>query len=220
MPILFNARMHLLLSLFYHDLLQGGTVMDTKTLGTSLEHAKIQQHSNAMHNRTPKKAENKSENVAPQDTLTLGNTNQKDFGTYKIDTQKLAKIKQEFSKNTETFKLMVQNMIEKQGGKVDEILKSLAEGKEVTVKVDAETQALAQEAVSETGYWGVTQTSDRILEFAKTISGGDPSKIDTLIGAFKEGFEAAKKAFGGELPEISQQTYDKVMEGFETWRDA
>lgn len=191
--------------------------MDIKQLGKSMEHANIQSHSNSAHNRIgddPKK----SQVNAPVDEISLGNKGQEDFGTYKIDTKKLAQIKQEFHKNTESFKVMVRSMIEKQGGNVSEVLKALANGEEVTIKVDAETKQSAQEAISEDGYWGVKQTSERILEFAKTISGGDKSKIDTLISAFDEGFKAAKEAFGGTLPEISQQTYDKVMEGFEAWK--
>ncbi len=191
--------------------------MDIKQLGKSMEHANIQQHSNSAHNRFGD-VENESQVNAPVDELSLGNKGQEDFGTYKIDTKKLAQIKQEFHKNTESFKVMVRSMIEKQGGNVNEILKALANGEEVTIKVDAETRESAQEAISEDGYWGVNKTSERLLEFAKTISGGDKSKIDTLIGAFKEGFKAAEKAFGGELPEISQQTYDKVLEGFEAWK--
>jgi hypothetical protein len=182
-----------------------------------MEHAKIQPHSNSAHNRFGE-VQNESQVKAPVDELSLGNKGQEDFGTYKIDTKKLAQIKQEFHKNTESFRVMVRSMIEKQGGNVSEILKALANGEEVTIKVDAETKQSAQEAISEDGYWGVNKTSERILEFAKTISGGDKSKIDTLIGAFKEGFEAAKEAFGGELPEISKQTYEKVLEGFEAWR--
>jgi hypothetical protein len=83
--------------------------------------------------------------------------------------------------------------------------------------VDSETQAAAQEAISEDGYFGVNKTSERIIEFAKALSGGDKSKIESLRNAFEEGFESAKEAFGGELPEISQQTYDKVMQGFDDW---
>jgi hypothetical protein len=194
--------------------------MNTKPVGASLDHAKIQPHSNAIHNRLEDHPKSGDKKQLQTDQISLGNKNQENFGTYKVDAKKLAKIMQDFNKNTETFKLMVQNMIEKQGGKVNQVLEALANGEEVLIEVDAETRAQAQDAISENGYWGVEQTSARILEFAKTISGGDPSKIDTLVNAFKEGFEKAKEAFGGELPEISQQTYDKVMEGFEAWRDS
>lgn len=191
--------------------------MDIKQVGKSMEHANIQSHSNSAHNRI-NEAKKESQVNAPLDQISLGNKGQEDFGTYKIDTKKLAQIKQDFHKNTESFKVMVRSMIEKQGGNVSDVLKALARGEEVNITVDADTKLSAQEAISEDGYWGVNQTSERILEFAKTISGGDKSKIDTLINAFKEGFEAAREAFGGKLPEISQKTFDKVMEGFEAWK--
>ena len=162
-----------------------------------------------------------TENVKIQqprvDTLELGNSKNEDLGTYTVDRKKLNEIKQDFTKNTESFKKMVRLMLEKQGSKTNEILKNLSEGKEVTVTVDSETQIAAQDAVSEEGYWGVSSTAERILDFAKTISGGDKSKIDLLRDAFEEGFSKAKEAFGGQLPEISQLTYDKVKEGFDAW---
>ena len=33
--------------------------------------------------------------------------------------------------------------------------------------------------------------------------------------AFKKGYKQAEKTWGGELPEISKQTYDAVMAGFD-----
>jgi len=162
-----------------------------------------------------------TENVKIQqprvDTLELGNSKNEDLGTYTVDRKRLNEIKQDFTKNTESFKKMVRLMLEKQGSKTNEILKDLSEGKEVTVTVDSEAQIAAQDAVSEEGYWGVSSTAERILDFAKTISGGDKSKIDLLRDAFEEGFSKAKEAFGGQLPEISQLTYDKVKEGFDAW---
>ena len=35
--------------------------------------------------------------------------------------------------------------------------------------------------------------------------------------AFKKGFEQAKKTWGGELPEISQKTYEATMKKFDEW---
>ena len=119
--------------------------------------------------------------------------------------------------NIASFREMVKTMVEKQGFKFNDVMKALENGEEPLINIDPETKAKATEAISENGYWGVNKTSERMLEFAKTLSGGDPSKIELLRDAFKEGFEKAKEAFGGELPEISQQTYDKVMEGFDAW---
>ncbi|MDD3305732.1 MAG: hypothetical protein PHO29_01345 [Acetobacterium sp.] len=155
--------------------------------------------------------------VQKLDSIELGTATSEDIGTYTVDRKKINEIKQDFARNTESFKKMVEAMIEKQGKKVNQVLKDLADGKEVDIVVDSETQATAQEAISEDGYFGVNKTSERIVDFAKALSGGDKSKIETLRNAFKEGFESAKEAFGGELPEISQQTYDKVMQGFDDW---
>ena len=159
----------------------------------------------------PKKQLPVEASVDKMDTLELGNNGQETFGTYKIDRQKLNQLKLDFMKNTDSFKEMVRSMIEKQGYKVNEVLKAIDDGETPLIEIDAETRAKAQEAISDNGYWGVAQTSSRLLDFAKTLSGGDSSKIETLRNAFKEGFEKAKEAFGGELPEISQQTYDRVM---------
>ena len=80
--------------------------------------------------------------------------------------------------------------------------------------VDPETKAQAQKDIAEDGYWGVNQTSDRIVQFATALTGGDPDKLDEMMDAFKKGFKQAEKAWGGELPEISQKTYDAVIEKF------
>ncbi|MDP2842828.1 MAG: hypothetical protein Q8O06_04185 [Acetobacterium sp.] len=155
--------------------------------------------------------------VQKLDSIELGTATSEDIGTYTVDRKKIDEIKQDFARNTESFKKMVEAMIEKQGKNVNQVLKDLLAGKEVDIVVDSETQAAAQESISEDGYFGVNKTSERIVDFAKALSGGDKSKLEALRNAFKEGFESAKKAFGGELPEISQQTYDKVMQGFDDW---
>lgn len=98
----------------------------------------------------------------------------------------------------------------------DDMWKFLASG---DFTVDAETKANAQAAIAEDGYWGVNQTSDRIVDFAIALSGGDTSKAETLLDAFKQGFDEATKAWGKELPEISKKTYDAVLEKFEAWKN-
>lgn len=177
---------------------------------------------NAIENlpENPDKAKpikEKSE-VPKMDTLELGNKGQESFGTYKIDRQKLNELKLDFNKNVDSFREMVNVMIEKQGFKADKLMKAMENGEKPVIEVDSETRAKAVEAISENGYWGVNKTSERILEFAKTLSGGDPSKIDALQKAFEEGFSKAAADFGGELPDISEQTRLKVLEGFEAWR--
>jgi gas vesicle protein len=79
----------------------------------------------------------------------------------------------------------------------------------------AESEGLAD--ISEDAEWGVEAVSDRIVDFAKSISGGDPSKIEVLREAIDKGFASAKKALGGKLPGVSMDTYDTVMSKLDDW---
>lgn len=97
----------------------------------------------------------------------------------------------------------------------DDIWKFLASG-DYTVTEAAKLQA--QEDISENGYWGVEQTSERILDFAKALAGNDASKADELLEAFKKGYSQATSAWGKNLPDISKQTYEAVEEKFAAWK--
>ena len=114
---------------------------------------------------------------------------------------------------------LVRKMMQGQGNalaQTDDVWKFLASG-DYTVTEAAKLQA--QEDISENGYWGVEQTSQRILDFAKALSGGDVSKADMLLDAFKKGYEEATGAWGKELPEISKKTYEAVEEKFAAWKE-
>lgn len=142
-----------------------------------------------------------------------------DTVTKKTDYATIEKLKADAEARTAQLRSLVEKMITKQGqtiGTADDMWKFLAKG---DFTVDAATKAQAEADIAEDGYWGVEQTSDRILEFAKALSGNDPEKADLLIDAFKKGFEEATKAWGDELPEISQRTYDAVLEKFDTWKN-
>ena len=114
---------------------------------------------------------------------------------------------------------LVRKMMQGQGNalaQTDDIWSFLASG-DYTVTEAAKLQA--QEDISENGYWGVEQTSQRILDFAKALSGGDVSKADLLLDAFKKGYEEATGAWGKELPDISKKTYEAVEEKFAAWKN-
>lgn len=134
----------------------------------------------------------------------------------------IAKLKADAEARTSQLRSIVEQLITKQGtafGKAtdDEMWKFLAKG-EFTVSADVKAQAEAD--IAEDGYWGVEQTSDRILDFAKALAGNDPDKAEEMLEAFKEGYKQATKAWGDELPEISQKTYDAVLEKFDAWKNA
>lgn len=139
--------------------------------------------------------------------------------TKKTDSALVAKLKADADQRTSQLRTLVEKMISQQGqtiGKADDMWKFLAKG---DFTVDAATKAQAQADIAEDGYWGVEQTSDRILDFAKALSGNDPDKADELLNAFKKGFSQATKAWGDKLPDISQRTYDAVVEKFDAWKN-
>lgn len=80
------------------------------------------------------------------------------------------------------------------------------------VNFNTMTQEEAQDLVAEDGYFGVDKTSQRIVDFAINGFGHDPEKLQQMKDAIDQGFKEAQDAFGGALPEISQQTYQAIME--------
>lgn len=137
--------------------------------------------------------------------------------TYKPDQALVAKLKADADARTANLRSIVEQMMTKQGtayNNANDIWKFLAKG---DYTVDPVTRAQAQADIAEDGYWGVKQTSSRILDFAKALTGGDPSKIEEMRDAFEKGFKMAEKTWGGKLPDISQQTYKAVMDGFDAW---
>lgn len=85
------------------------------------------------------------------------------------------------------------------------------------ISLEEITPEEAEELIAEDGYFGVEQTSDRIVEFAIGIAGGDPARIDAIKAGVEKGFNEAKQAFGDWLPDISYSTFDKVMEKLDDW---
>lgn len=144
--------------------------------------------------------------------------------TYKPNVDLINQLKADAEARTSQLRSLVEEMMTKQGstfataksGSGDDIWKFLAKG---NFTVDEAAKLKAQEEISENGYWGVSQTSERILSFAKALTGGDPSKIEEMRAAFEKGFSQATKAWGQELPSISNDTYDAVMKGFDKWAE-
>lgn len=83
--------------------------------------------------------------------------------------------------------------------------------------VDADTKAAAQQAISEDGYWGVKQTSQRIFDMAAALAGDNVELMQKLQAAVGKGFEQAGVAWGGKLPSITDDTrdaIDKLFDGY------
>ncbi|MBO4825284.1 MAG: hypothetical protein J5487_07815 [Lachnospiraceae bacterium] len=96
----------------------------------------------------------------------------------------------------------------------DDMWKFLASGK---FTVDSATKAQAQADISEDGYWGVKQTSQRLFDFASALAGDDVEKMKSMQEAIEKGYKQAEKTWGKELPEISKNTLDATNKLFEDY---
>ena len=169
-------------------------------------------------------AKEKLENVNTESTEKTQETAKQDDTAAIYDKTKLseddrkaivAQLKADQEKRQAQLTDLVQSMISKQTsvfGQATDIWKFLAKG---DFEVDEETKKKAQEDISEDGYWGVKQTSDRIISFATALAGNDMDALEEMKDAFIKGYKQAEKQWGGELPEISKKTYDAVMEKFD-----
>ncbi len=129
----------------------------------------------------------------------------------------IAQLKADQQNKTAQMQSLVTKMFKQQGvtiGSTDEMWKALAGG---NFTADADTIAQAKQDISEDGYWGVSQTSDRIFSFAMALSGGDEEKMQSMKSAVEKGFKEATKSWGKSLPDISSQTYDSVMKKFDDY---
>lgn len=135
--------------------------------------------------------------------------------TYKPNTNVINQLKADAEARTSQLRSLVEQMMTKQStayGQANDIWQFLRSG---NYKVDPATRLQAQKDIAEDGYWGVKQTSDRILSFATALTGGDPDKIEEMKAAFEKGYKKAEQTWGGKLPGICQQTYDAVLSGFD-----
>ena len=157
-----------------------------------------------------KKEENNSGVVyEPSSSATTGSVSKKP------DAKLVAKLKADSDARISQMKSLVEQMISKQGqtlGKTDSIWSFLAGG---NFTVDAATKAQAQKDIADDGYWGVDQTSSRIVDFAVALAGDDPKQLEKMRDAFKKGFDQATNTWGKKLPDISQRTYQAVMDKFD-----
>lgn len=135
--------------------------------------------------------------------------------TYTPNTDLVNKLKADAESRQKQLQSIVEKMLHQQGltyNSANGIWSILAGGK---LEVDEATMLQAQKDIADDGYWGVEQTSDRIIDFAKALTGGDPDKIEEMRAAFEKGYKQAEKTWGGELPEISKRTYDAVLAKFD-----
>lgn len=73
------------------------------------------------------------------------------------------------------------------------------------------SQNEASDLVSENGFFGITNTANRIADFVINGSGGDLEKLQIGKEGVLNGFKEAERMWVDKLPEISQQTIQKTL---------
>lgn len=174
--------------------------------------------STTNNNINSNKADNKNK---PENQTNENAVIHKNLQSYKPDMEKIKNMKAETDQRMiDLFTNTVSHGFLKQLGGLRGALEKIINGEKVEgldIEINEETILKAQEDIAPEGYWSPEKTSDRFLEFAKALSGNDPSKANLLLDAFKEGYRKAEELWGGELPEISKKTYDLTLEKFEEW---
>ena len=147
--------------------------------------------------------------INTEPAATFEKTKQDDIKTT-YDKASIDKLKNESNKSFETLKKMVEELLKSQGKALNDLLPG------ELVKVDGATRAKASELIADDGPLGIEAMSDKIVDFAKAVSGGDKGKLATLKNAIDKGFREAERILG-KLPEISMKTYDRIMEKLDIW---
>jgi hypothetical protein len=83
--------------------------------------------------------------------------------------------------------------------------------------VDEAAKVQAQQDISEDGYWGVTQTAQRLFDFASALAGDDEEQMQKMQEAMQKGYEQATKSWGKDLPDISSKTLEAANQLFEDY---
>ena len=133
----------------------------------------------------------------------------------------IAKLKADQQTRLDSMNSLVQKLLGKQAEKFN-----LATGtnlaatfREIAGKVDQQTIDDAKASIAEDGYWGVEQTSDRMVSMAIALSGGDTSKADLMMESLEKGCKQATKSWGEDLPKICQDTVDAAKKKMEDWKN-
>ena len=168
-----------------------------------------------------KTAEKKSSESKEDKAAVYEKSEVKSSATYSISKMSesdraalVQKLKQDQEDRQNQLTSLVQKMFNNQGATYDSIWKMLSSGK---FTVDAQTKAQAQADISEDGYYGVKQTSERMFDFAMALAGDDVDKMKEMQAAVKKGYEQAEKTWGGKLPSICSETLDEVNKLFDDY---
>lgn len=172
--------------------------------------------------------EEKNETAVADHAAVYEKSEEKSSGTYSINRMSaeersalVDQLKADQENRQKQLMAIVQQMMSKQATSFsvanddeDSIWRFLAKG---DYTVDAATKEQAQKDVSEDGYYGVKQTSERLFDFASALAGDDVEKMKKMQSAIEEGYQQATKSWGKDLPDICKDTLEATNKLFEDY---
>ena len=69
----------------------------------------------------------------------------------------------------------------------------------------------AKELISDEGFFGIEETSNRVADFVFDFAGFDLELLEKGRAGIVQGFDEAQKLWGAELPEISHKTQSSTL---------
>ncbi|MCL2839245.1 MAG: hypothetical protein FWE05_00605 [Defluviitaleaceae bacterium] len=133
--------------------------------------------------------------------------------SFRPDPARVREMWNQHQAQADSFRRMIETLFNQQADRQNTTWNPMIE---VTPEMRAEAQAM----IDEGGYFSVEETAARMLDFAVALTGGDPGRIELMRDAVERGFREAERMWGGELPQISHDTREAVMNGFDEWAAA
>ena len=177
---------------------------------SKIKETKVTDKSSSSAEETAKAAEQTSSKRADSFERSDGKSVKNNTYTKGIKTEYTGK--SEKAIRNEGMKDVIKAMLDKQAGK--------GTGKIADIDLKSVMNSYGLDYIESDGsedFWGAEKTANRILDFAKSLAGNDPKNFETVKNAFLKGFGECKKIWGGELPGVCNDTYDRVMSGFDEW---
>ncbi|MCP4148014.1 MAG: hypothetical protein GY757_09725 [bacterium] len=112
-----------------------------------------------------------------------------------------------------TVNRLISDLLKRQGYSAEQI----QNGEIGDFDIDETSQAEAKKLIGPGGDLSPEKVSSRIVDFSIAAFGGDKSKIDVIRDAIDKGFAEAKKMLGGEISEVSKETYELIQEKLDKW---
>lgn len=179
-------------------------------------------------NTTKKESEVKTENKTTDAVIYEKTSTDEKTATYSVNKMSaeersalIDKLKADQEARQQQLASLVQKMMSGQAGTFeianndeDSIWKFLASG---DFTVDAATKTQAQEDISEDGYYGIKQTSERLFDFASALAGDDVEQMKKMQAAIEKGYKEATKSWGKELPSICKDTLEATNKLFDEY---